>query len=62
MMPDNLDPNLNQEQNQQLIKSGWEKLKQDGVYEINFFGTEVNISSRGGGGDAPTKFLVGAQK
>ena len=48
MMPDNLDPNLNQEQNQQLIKSGWEKLKQDGVYEINFFGAEVNISSRVG--------------
>ena len=38
MMPDNLDPKLNQEQNQQLIKSGWEKLKQNGAYEIDFFG------------------------
>ena len=38
IIPDNLDPDLSPMENQQLIKSGWEKLKKDGVYEIDFFG------------------------
>ena len=38
MIPDNLDRELTPMENQQLIKSGWEKLKKDGAYEIDFFG------------------------
>ena len=38
MIPDNLDQELTPMENQQLIKSGWEKLKKDGAYEIDFFG------------------------